>query len=131
MRVLRACRRLATPRSPVAAFAPLALPPRTAANLASRLGQGLPRVRPGASPRKCKHGAVDPSRLRASRVWFFLGGTVEWLTANAQLTGIGRVTTELFFASLRAGEAAAIPCALAPDLRGLASLALRVTPPSS
>ncbi len=47
------------------------------------------------------------------RLWFFIGDTLEWLKSHSQLTGVGRVTTELLLASLQhSGKLAAIPCVL-------------------
>ncbi len=55
--------------------------------------------------------------------WFFLGDTIEWLEARPQLSGVGKVTIELFCA---AHESHALPrlraCAVAPNALGLAAL---------
>jgi len=46
-------------------------------------------------------------------LWYFIGDTLDWLDAHSQLTGVGRVSTELFFASLQdLAKAKVIPCVL-------------------
>ncbi len=50
----------------------------------------------------------------APRSWFYLGDTIDWLLTHGQLTGVGRVTTELFFAAAACGERPVIPCVLGP-----------------
>jgi GT2 family glycosyltransferase/glycosyltransferase involved in cell wall biosynthesis len=51
--------------------------------------------------------AVDPM------LWFYIGDTIDWLQAHEQLTGVGKVTMELFFASLNSKcEHPAVPCVL-------------------
>ncbi len=56
-------------------------------------------------------------------LWFFIGDTIDWLQAHEQVTGVGRVTVELFLASLdRESEHQAIPCVLDNDGRDLVSV---------
>jgi glycosyltransferase involved in cell wall biosynthesis/GT2 family glycosyltransferase/SAM-dependent methyltransferase len=60
------------------------------------------------------------------KFWFFLGDTIDWSQAHAQLTGVGRVTAELFFASL--GDTTSnrmMPCMLEQNDTGLRSIGLR------
>ena len=54
---------------------------------------------------------IDP----AAANWFFIGDTLEWLQAHESLTGVGKVTVELFFASLDADTASDLPCVLSDD----------------
>lgn len=55
-------------------------------------------------------------------LWLYLGDTIEWLGAHAQCSGVGRVTAELFFASLKENGSGAVPCARTPYKPGLGSL---------
>jgi len=58
-----------------------------------------------------------------ARSWFFLGDTIDWLQAYDRVSGVGRVTCELFFASLRAGdESRFIPCVRGAARSGLVSI---------
>jgi glycosyltransferase involved in cell wall biosynthesis/GT2 family glycosyltransferase len=61
--------------------------------------------------------ALDP------RLWFFLGDTIDWLQAHEQLTGVGKVTVELFLAALD-GEYGhrTVPCILADAAADLVSI---------
>jgi glycosyltransferase involved in cell wall biosynthesis len=58
--------------------------------------------------------ATPPAERRIKstpRLWHFLGDTISWLKDHPQLTGVGRVSTELFFASLQlAPEITVLPC---------------------
>jgi GT2 family glycosyltransferase/glycosyltransferase involved in cell wall biosynthesis len=49
---------------------------------------------------------------RVPRLWYFIGDSIDWLAAHAQLTGVGRVSTELFFAAESAPEIHLYPCVL-------------------
>jgi glycosyltransferase involved in cell wall biosynthesis/GT2 family glycosyltransferase len=85
-----------------------------------------PRVQEETQPSdtsKSKQPAASFLKAQPKRIWFFLGDTIEWL-ASAQLTGIGRVSVELFLASVEIEGVEAIPCALASDRKTLASLSL-------
>ncbi len=64
-----------------------------------------------------------PSVARAPINWFFVGDTLDWLKTHDQLTGVGKVTTELFFASFDpAAQARVLPCVLGDTPSGLASV---------
>ena len=70
---------------------------------------------------------IDPAFINKpppSKLWFYLGDTIEWLEVHAQCSGVGRVTSELFFASLLTQGAGAIPCARTTNKPGLASLSI-------
>ena len=70
--------------------------------------------------------AQSPPRLGTS--WLFLGDTIDWLQTHSQLTGVGKVTSELFLAAASGGTADAfVPCALAPTETRLASISYRDT----
>jgi len=72
-------------------------------------------------------GSAEPPPPKTNPpLWFFLGDTIDWLQTHARITGVGRVTIELFFASLRSmGDNRVIPCALASGDGELASISLR------
>lgn len=120
MSMARVSWRLVTLRSPFIPFVRLApLPDATVE---------------GASPPALPGPAFVPSVEQAPpvaipgaprRVWFFLGDTIEWLANYAQLTGVGRVTAELFLAGLRHPSGTVIPCSFAPHPEGIASLSIR------
>jgi hypothetical protein len=56
-------------------------------------------------------------------LWFFVGDTIDWLQSHKQLTGVGRVTVELFIASLdRTSEHQAFPCVLDDGAKDLVSV---------
>ncbi|HKR45483.1 MAG TPA: glycosyltransferase [Paraburkholderia sp.] len=60
---------------------------------------------------------------RAPIKWFFVGDTLDWLKTHDQLTGVGKVTTELFFASLDPrAQARVLPCVLGDTPSGLAGV---------
>jgi glycosyltransferase involved in cell wall biosynthesis/GT2 family glycosyltransferase len=78
----------------------------------------------GASERKPI--AVLKSRRRSAelgagpRLWFFVGDSLDWLAVHEQLTGVGRVSTELFFEAVgRAGAGRISPCVFDSDGRTL------------
>ena len=48
----------------------------------------------------------------APRLWYYMGDTIDWLRAHPQLTGVGRVSTELFFASEATSDSPVWPCVL-------------------
>ena len=48
----------------------------------------------------------------APRLWFYIEDTIDWLQAHSQLTGVGRVSTELFFASQAISSSRVWPCVL-------------------
>lgn len=48
---------------------------------------------------------------RTSRFWYYIGDTLEWLEAHPHLTGVGKVSTDLFFASRRNAQMAR-PCVM-------------------
>ena len=48
----------------------------------------------------------------APRLWYYIGDTIDWLRAHSQLTGVGRVSTELFFASQAISGSRVWPCVL-------------------
>ena len=48
----------------------------------------------------------------APRLWYYIGDLIDWLAAHAQLTGVGRVSTELFFAAQSAPNIRLQPCVL-------------------
>ncbi|MBX6385488.1 MAG: glycosyltransferase [Microbispora sp.] len=82
---------------------------------------GEPQPEPAPSPI-----ASPPLLAGQPRLWFFLGDTINWLSAHHHVTGVGRVTAELFFASLGDKSAGrAVPCALAGNPSGLGSISLR------
>lgn len=55
--------------------------------------------------------------------WFFVGDTLDWLETHDQLTGVGKVTTELFFASIDArAQTRVLPCVLGDTPSGLISV---------
>ena len=58
------------------------------------------------------------------RLWFYLGDTIEWLEVHVQCSGVGRVTAELFLASLGSQEMDAIPCAHVISQPNLVSLSI-------
>ena len=77
----------------------------------------VPNVNPTS---QAAHTAAPP------KLWFFLGDTIDWLLAHRQVTGVGRVTAELFFASLSdTTDSRMLPCALAQNGTGLGSISLR------
>jgi glycosyltransferase involved in cell wall biosynthesis/GT2 family glycosyltransferase len=62
------------------------------------------------------------------RFWWYVGDSIEWLDAHAQLSGVGRVSTELFFAARATATEPPTPCVLRDgalraateeDIRGL------------
>ena len=59
---------------------------------------------------------LSPLQIRplsqAPRLWYFIGDLIDWLAAHAQLTGVGRVSTELFFAAVSAPKIHLYPCVL-------------------
>lgn len=56
--------------------------------------------------------AVAPGGMEA-RLWFYIGDSIEWLSDHKRLTGVGRVSSELFLAaSERTQGPAALPCVL-------------------
>jgi glycosyltransferase involved in cell wall biosynthesis/GT2 family glycosyltransferase len=53
----------------------------------------------------------EPSAER--RFWFFIGDSIDWLANHDHLTGVGRVSTELYFAATaRVGGRTVSPCVL-------------------
>lgn len=70
-----------------------------------------------------------PAALPANpKSWMFLGDTIEWLQTHQQLSGVGKVTTELFLASVAGpSRARLLPCAPAPNPSGMASISLADT----
>lgn len=62
-------------------------------------------------------GGADPA------FWYFLGDTFEWLKIHSHLTGVGRVSTELFLASFSGSRGGVLrPCVLGRSRSGLVSL---------
>ena len=135
IRTLRVVWRLSTLRSPWVKTEPLAAVPgviveivplepslqlsqELSPDLLSAETQGETVTSPAA------HQPVKLSLTRnpSPRLWFYLGDTIEWLEAHAHCSGVGRVTAELFFASLRTQRVGATPCARATYQPGLASL---------
>ena len=55
---------------------------------------------------------VERSIKDAPRLWYYVGDTIDWLRAHSQLTGVGRVSTELFFASQAISSSRVWPCVL-------------------
>ena len=79
-----------------------------------------------ASPQPAKN-KKRPRRVDA-KYWIYLGDTIDWLEAGQQLTGVGKVTTELFFASLDSRlEDQLLPCVMAPNSMSLAPVSIRGT----
>lgn len=116
--VLRAARvvwRLCTLRSPF---------PKTQPVPAASAAPDAPQLPTVSAPAAVLASSVAATGMPPGRVWFYLGDTIDWLTSHAQLTGVGRVTAELFFASLRTPDAVVTPCALALDGTSLVGLSL-------
>ncbi|WP_166653654.1 glycosyltransferase [Paraburkholderia flava] len=65
--------------------------------------------------------AVQIPRASADAIsWFFIGDTIDWLQSHAQLTGVGKVTSELFIASYDAVTGThARPCIRGDSVSGL------------
>lgn len=56
-------------------------------------------------------------------LWFFVTDTIQWLQDHNQLTGVGRVTYELFKAAISASRSSRFtPCVLAATSSGLAAV---------
>ncbi|GGF63744.1 hypothetical protein GCM10007301_24420 [Azorhizobium oxalatiphilum] len=54
----------------------------------------------------------------AGRFWFYIGDTLDWLETHDHLTGVGKVSMELFLAS-RKGPQDCIPCVMGGSPSGL------------
>lgn len=69
----------------------------------------------------CELPAAGRGRESGEAVsWFFVGDTVDWLRSHAQLTGVGKVTTELLVASYDPiGGTHARPCIRGESTSGL------------
>jgi GT2 family glycosyltransferase len=61
-----------------------------------------------------KARAQGPRPVKSEpQLWYFIGDSIDWLNAHYQLTGVGRVSTELLLASLKSSAIlAAVPCVL-------------------
>lgn len=96
------------------------------AGAASRAARGLRRLLTLRFPfpqwRSANRAASLAPATAPERVWFFLGDTIDWLASGQKLTGVGRVTAELFSASLQAPGARTLPSAFASNTTNLASL---------
>ena len=56
-------------------------------------------------------------------LWYYIGDTLDWLDAHSQLTGVGRVSTELLFASRRnSGSTKVWPCIFGQSPSGLVEM---------
>src|SRR5271157_3891843 len=87
-----------------------------------RRSLGLSRSSRGSvaesAPSEARTGANEAQRRELSRpvksepqLWHFVGDSIDWLKAHQQLTGVGRVSTELLLASPEsAASQRAIPC---------------------
>ena len=61
-----------------------------------------------------------------SVLWFYIGDTIDWLQTHDRITGIGRVTCELFSASLNDPEEGCfVPCVRGATPSGLARISYR------
>jgi glycosyltransferase involved in cell wall biosynthesis len=68
---------------------------------------------------------ADGTRDNSKRsvIWFFLGDTIEWLQTHEQLTGVGKVTTELLIAASKPVDGARmVSCVLGNSKSGLVPL---------
>lgn len=82
---------------------------------------GAPEATPPTKP--IAHGGLSANRR--PMLWFYLGDTLEWLRVHAQLSGVGRVSSELFFASLQfAPDVPILPCVIDYDTSQLVEVPL-------
>ena len=82
---------------------------------------GTPEPTRSPGPGSTAHRERSPK----PRTWFYLGDTLEWLRDHSQLTGVGHVSSELFFASVqRAAETSLLPCVLDPRTSRLTEVPL-------
>ncbi len=117
-RLTAAPRGEAAPVPPVQALVPVV--EEAAETLTPSLA--LPLARLERWPRR----PPPPRDARAARQWFFLGDTIEWLRVNGHVTGVGRVTTELYFAARNdTARRPVLPCVLTRT-----GLGLRLLPPA-
>jgi glycosyltransferase involved in cell wall biosynthesis/predicted nucleic acid-binding Zn-ribbon protein len=63
----------------------------------------------------------DHSPVGTTR-WFFVGDVLQWLEEHERVSGVGRVTCELFFASLKAQGQRYVPCVRGATPSGLISV---------
>lgn len=67
-----------------------------------RHAAGAPPTTNTTQGRKSSKPPSSPTPYPVKQVpsfWYYIGDTLDWLDAHSQLTGVGRVSTELFFAS--------------------------------
>lgn len=90
------------------------------------------RQSPGASApvsgpaRQAPMKLVSPVATADAKSWIFMGDTLQWLETHRQLSGVGKVTTEVFLASLHAPPTfRLLPCVPTPTPVGLRSISLR------
>ena len=87
--------------------------------------EGAAELRPIAPPpaQDASPAQHDHERLAApGRLWFYVGDLIEWQRDHENLTGVGRVTSELLFAALLEKTAEVRLCVADPGLPGLVQL---------
>ncbi|WP_184529825.1 glycosyltransferase [Variovorax sp. Sphag1AA] len=97
-RGVRLIKRSILPSSPVAEQAPTSAP---------------------ATEQALEQTVERPIDVSQARVWFYVGDTLEWLMHHDHLTGVGKVSTELFASNLLRGTEALPACTLGESDSGL------------
>ena len=65
-----------------------------------------------------------------SVLWFYIGDTIDWLQTHNRITGVGRVTCELFLASLKGPrEGRVVPCIRGATPSGLVQISCQELAP--
>ena len=93
----------------------------------------LPQVaeaRPVASTTECEDRSKPPPLTptlypvkQTPNFWYYIGDTLEWLSDHSQLSGVGKVSTELFFAARpEVGPSKIWPCILGDSPSGLVEM---------